>query len=100
MSRLRIVLVTIGAIALLSVAYRLYAQEAIEKPLPKQRIVYLLQSGQSHVMAGDADEALLARKDAVLPFFLTQGWRIARIEMTASAGVNPDQVIGIAILEK
>ena len=102
MSRLRVILVTVCAIALLCVACRLFARESPGKQsLAKQKVAYLLQDGRSHLLTGDSDGAKLEeRDDAVLPRLLDEGWRIARIDMTASAGVTPDQVIGIVVLEE
>lgn len=65
-----------------------------------QRLVYLLKNRQSFLVKGDpeADRAE-NRAGEILPVLLAAGWQITSISMTASAAVNDDQVLGIAILE-
>lgn len=103
MLRKLIISVVVCAIALLCiVSGRLSAQKPAGDTQPvKQRVVYLQQNGGSHLMAGDIDVALTAEQaDQVLPHYLSLGWRIARVDMTGSAGVQAEQIIGIVVLEK
>jgi hypothetical protein len=52
-------------------------------------------------LKGDPDEERIEnRAGEILPLLLSNGWRIESIFMTASAAVNDDQVLGIAVLEK
>jgi hypothetical protein len=95
MTRLRILLfaaLLFGALCATSPCF------AADAPKPQQKIVYLLKDGGSQTLQGDQDWGWQNR-DA-LPVLLGNGWRITRIDMTASAAVNPDQVLAIVLLEK
>ena len=66
----------------------------------RQRLVYLLKNRQSFLLKGDAEAELVEnRAGEILPKLLADGWRVVSISMTASAAVNDDQVLGIAVLE-
>ena len=67
----------------------------------QQRLVYLLKNRQSFLLKGDPDEERVEnRSGEVMPLMLGSGWRLVSISMTASAAVNDDQVLGIALVEK
>jgi hypothetical protein len=67
----------------------------------EQRFVYLLKNRQSFLLKGDADaERVENRAGVILPLMMSTGWRVVSIWMTASAAVNDDQVLGIALVEK
>jgi hypothetical protein len=66
-----------------------------------QRVVYLLKNRQSFLLKGDPeDDRIENRAGEILPLLLRDGWVVRSISMTASAAVNDDQVLGIAVLEK
>lgn len=67
--------------------------------MTQQKAIYFLKNRQTMILAGDEDAKRLQYGE-VLPALLADGWRVASISMTASAAVNDDQVLGIAILEK
>lgn len=67
----------------------------------QQRLVYLLKNRQSFLLKGDPDgERIENRAGEILPVLLGAGWKVVSISMTASAAVNDDQVLGIAVLEQ
>jgi hypothetical protein len=67
----------------------------------EQRLVYLLKNRQSFLLKGDADgDRVENRAGEILPLLIGTGWRVVSISMTASAAVNDDQVLGIALLQK
>jgi hypothetical protein len=66
----------------------------------QQRLVYLLKNRQSFLLKGDDEtEVIENRAGEILPWLLANGWKVVSISMTASAAVNDDQVLGIAVLE-
>ena len=66
-----------------------------------QKVVYALKDGKTHLLAGDSEaNKYKGNENKVLPLLLEAGWRIKKVSMTASAAVNPDQVLAILILEK
>ena len=64
----------------------------------KQKAIYFLKNRQTMLLAGDEDSEKYKHGE-VLPALIRDGWKIASISMTASAAVNDDQVLGIAVLE-
>ena len=99
--KLNIPIIVCGIVLLCLVSGRLFAQKPEGELKTQQKLVYLLQDGSSHLMLGEAPDGVNPQQlDQVLPQYLAQGWRIARIDMTGSAGVMPEQIIGIALLEK
>ena len=67
----------------------------------KQRLVYFLKNRQTYLLRGDAEAETPENKmGEILPVLLKDGWKVVSISMTASAAVNDDQVLGIAVLEK
>jgi hypothetical protein len=67
----------------------------------QQRLVYLLKNRQSYLLKGDPDDDCIEnRAGEILPVLLKNGWLVQSISMTASAAVNDDQVLGIAVIEK
>jgi hypothetical protein len=67
----------------------------------QQRLAMIRKDGGSFVLAGDPDWPSPDNSTRqMLPRLLEAGWRIVSIHMTASAAVNDDQVLGVAILER
>ena len=64
-----------------------------------QKAIYFLKNRQTMLLAGDGDDPR-CKHGEVLPALLAEGWKIVSIHMTASAAVNDDQVLGIAVLER
>jgi hypothetical protein len=69
-----------------------------DAPRDQERVVYLLKDGRSHLLVGDRPGPGI--EGGALPSLLVEGWRIRSVHMTASAAVNPDQVLGIAVLSR
>lgn len=66
-----------------------------------QRVVAVRKDGGSFLLLGDPEAGSdKNRMREILPTLLEQGWIIRSIHMTASAAVNDDQVLGLAVLEK
>lgn len=98
------VVVTSLVLGLLTVS--LQHSTAQTAPSPKsesatQKAVRVRADGSSFLLTGDpligTDKAL---DGGAIPFLLQQGWRIAQVHMTASAGVNPEQHAAFFVLEK
>lgn len=66
-----------------------------------QKLVAIRKDGKTFLLAGDPDAQMPEQAAmAVLPKLLAQRWRIVSIHMTASAAVNDDQVLGLALLQR
>ena len=69
--------------------------------MSRQKLIAIRKDGGTFVLKGDSDASLTENQElGILPRLLDDGWRIETLHMTASAAVNDDQVLGLALLQK